>query len=159
MTEPISPALRLERLTVEPARVFALVRVCEPLPLRTSAIPGFAQRLLDTLPGLRRHACDNDAGLTFAQELADTELPHALEHVAEELMALSGSPRTLRGETSWDFATDGRGVFRVVLEYDDDLVALGALKAARELLEALATGEATFGIEAEVERLRVARRR
>ena len=43
----------------------------------------------------------------------DTETPHLLEHIAEELMALSGSPRWLKGETAWDFGRDGRGVFRV----------------------------------------------
>ena len=43
-------------------------------------------------------------------------------------MALSGSPRTLRGETVWDFSADGRGVFRVRLGFDDDLVALAALR-------------------------------
>lgn len=159
MTEPAPPALRLERLTVEPTRVVAVVRVRDPLPLRTSAVPGLAERLLEALPGLRRHKCDNDAGLTFVQELADTELPHALEHVAEELMALSGSPRTLRGETGWDFARDGHGVFRVALGYDDDLVALGALKAARELLESMATGGPVPDVEGEVERLHGLRRR
>ena len=59
-------------------------------------------------------------------------------------MALSGSPRTLRGETVWDFSADGRGVFRVRLGYDDDLVALGALRAAVgvcEWLLAPASGE------------------
>jgi hypothetical protein len=43
-------------------------------------------------------------------------------------MALSGSPRTLRAETVWDFAADGPHVYRVRLAYDIDLVALGALR-------------------------------
>ncbi len=80
------------------------------------------------LPGLARHTCDNDEGVDFLRELRDTETAHLLEHVATELAALSGSPRSLRAETSWDFARDGRGVFRLRFDYDDDLVVLGALR-------------------------------
>lgn len=69
------------------------------------------------------------------REFADTETPHLLEHVAAELMALAGSSRTLRGETVWNFKRDGQGVFRVRLRYDDDLVALGALKEAHAIVE------------------------
>jgi hypothetical protein len=50
-------------------------------------------------------------------------------------MALSGSPRTLRAETAWDFAADGPGVFRVRFDYDDDLVCLGALRNGVEVVE------------------------
>ena len=49
-------------------------------------------------------------------------------------MVLAGSPRTLSGRTKWDFARDGRGVFSVELEYDDDLVALGAMRDGTELV-------------------------
>lgn len=57
-------------------------------------------------------------------------------------MALSGSPRSLRGETEWDFAADGRGVYRVRIEYDDDLVALGALERGVQAVNALLSGDA-----------------
>jgi hypothetical protein len=70
-------------------------------------------------------------------------------------MALAGSPRTLRGETSWDFARDGRGLFRVRLAYDDDLVALGAVKTAAEVVRALtAARESRAELEAAVARSR-----
>ena len=52
-------------------------------------------------------------------------------------MVLAGSPRTLRGDTRWDFAADGRGVFHVLLDYDDDLVALGAIKEGALIVSAL----------------------
>ncbi len=122
--------LLIERVDVSSERVEALVRVPEGAPMRTCIVPGLAEKALALLPGLMRHTCDNGSAHGIAAELADTETPHLLEHVAFELMALSGSPRTLRGETEWDFSTDGRGVFRVRLGYDDDLVALGALRAA-----------------------------
>lgn len=89
-----------------------------------------ARRTAEALPGLARHRCLNDDARTFAEELADTETAHLFEHVALELMALAGSPRSLQGTTVWDFARDGVGSYRISLEYDDDLVCLGAIKAA-----------------------------
>lgn len=122
--------LAIERVEVGEGTVEALVRVTDPALRSTANIPGCADRLMALLPGLVRHSCDNDAGVDFTRELRDTELAHAFEHVAAELMALSGSPRTLRGETRWNFADDGAGVYRVTLSFDDDLVALAALREA-----------------------------
>lgn len=128
-------ALSIERVDVGDDRVEALVRVCDPRAMRTSAVPGLAENAAELLPGLRRHTCENGSAHGILAELADTETPHLLEHLAFELMALSGSPRSLRGETRWDFAADGRGVFRVRLAYDDDLVAIGALREAHAIAE------------------------
>ena len=99
-----------------------------------------ADAVLRALPGLSGHRCDNDSGATFRDELRDTELAHLAEHAALEVMAMAGSPDTLRGDTTWDFARDGRGVFRIRLRFDDDLVAIGALRFAVELVDALASG-------------------
>ena len=98
--------------------------------MRTSSAPGFAARAQSLLPGLVRHSCENDDGRDFISELADTETAHALEHIAVELMACAGSRRDLKARTTWDFVADGRGVFHVRLAFDDDLVALGALRDA-----------------------------
>ena len=122
--------VRIERIDVGEDRLIALVRVPPTSPMRTSASPGLADRALTLLPGLRRHTCENGSARGMTRELADTETPHLLEHLAFELMALSGSPRDLHGATTWDFATDGQGVFRVTLGFDDDLVALDALRCA-----------------------------
>lgn len=150
--------LSIERIDVGETRVEALVRVAEPA-LKTSTFPGLSARAFAALPGLVRHSCHNDAGVDLRRELADTETAHLLEHVAFELMALSGSPRTLRGKTRWDFARDGRGTYHVELDYDDDLVAIGALKAAAEVVEWLVSGEgAAPDIDAEVARLAGLRR-
>jgi hypothetical protein len=127
--------LTFDRIDVSPTRVEAVVRVSEPGLARTSAVSGVAERALALLPGLRRHSCENGSAHGIAAELADTETPHLLEHIAFELMALSGSPRTLKGETAWDFSADGAGVYRVRLAYDVDLVALGALKAGAGIVE------------------------
>ena len=128
-------------------------------PLRTCEAPGLRAAALSALPGLRGHRCDNGAGLTFADELADTELAHLVEHAALELMAMAGAPATLRGETVWDFAADGAGVFRLRIAYDDEAVARGALEFAARLVGALARGEQAPDAEAEARRLRAARGR
>lgn len=134
MTES-KTALTIDRLDVAPCHVEAIVRVTDRAFARTSAAPGLAERARELLPGLARHTCENGYAHGALAEFADTETPHFLEHVACELMALSGSPRTLRAETVWDFSADGPGVFRVRIGYDDDLVALGALKAGVGVVE------------------------
>jgi hypothetical protein len=149
--------VRLVSVDVAERSVTALVRFDPAEPLRTD--PALASRALSLLPGLARHYCDNTEGSVFSAEARDTEIAHLLEHVACELMALAGSPRTLRGETAWDFARDGRGVFRVTLQFDDDLVALGALKSAAGIVGALASGEEPPDVTTTVDRLREARRR
>lgn len=127
--------LRIERIDVGEHELQAVVRVTDPRAMRTSAVPGLAENAMGLLPGLARHRCDNDAHKRFVDEMRDTETAHLLEHLTVEIMSLAGSPRTLPAHTEWDFSRDGRGVFRVVIAYDDDLVALGALKAAAQVVE------------------------
>lgn len=123
-------------------------------PMRTSEIPGLSAAALAALPGLRGHRCDNGAGLTFAEELVDTELAHLIEHAALELMAMAGASPLLRGKTSWDFAAEGRGVFRVRIACEDAALARDALDSACVLVRALARGETAADMEAEARRLR-----
>lgn len=127
-------ALEIERIDVGPEQLEAVVRA-EPAYARTSAVPGVADRALALLPGLVRHTCENGTSHGVVAELADTETPHLLEHVAVELMALAGSPRTLRAETVWDFARYGAHVYRVRIAYDNDLVALGALRDGLRIVD------------------------
>lgn len=132
--------MRVHSVTVCPDRVEVVVHVEGAETMHTSLDEAIAGRALSVLPGLADHRCFNDAGRTFAEEIADTEVPHLFEHVVLELMAEAGSPRSLRGETTWDFKRDGRGVFRVSLEYDDDLVCLGAIKAADRVVHYILEG-------------------
>lgn len=155
---PNAPVLVVDRIEISEGRLDAVVLVPDEANFRTSRIRDLPRRLLGVLPGLARHRCENDASRSFTDELADTETPHLLEHVTEELMALSGSPRWLKGETTWDFACDGRGVFHVALAYDDDLAALGALKEGVAVVDWLFDAAAAPDIDAAVARLRSARR-
>jgi hypothetical protein len=126
--------LQIERVEVGVAQVEAVVRV-RPEFASTLGVEGVAPRALELLPGLVRHTCVNGSAHGIAAEIADTETAHLLEHLAAECMALAGSPRNLRAETTWDFARDGAHVYRVRLSYDLDLVALGALKAAADIVD------------------------
>lgn len=127
--------LHIESIEVGEHSLEALVQVIDPALTRTSSCPGLAEKALSLLPELARHRCDNEANKRFVDEMRDTETPHLLEHITVELMALSGSPRNLPAHTEWDFARDGKGVFRVVVEHDFDLLALRALKDANTIVD------------------------
>jgi hypothetical protein len=145
--------MRVHSVTVCPDRVDVVIKVESEAATRTSLDSAVADRALELLPGLARHRCFNEGGRTFAEELADTEVPHLFEHVVLELMAAAGSPRSLRGETAWDFKLDGRGVFRVSLEYDDDLVCLGAIKTAGDIVGYIIRGGERPDVGAHAENL------
>lgn len=148
----------LESVTVFPDAVEGVLRFSDGERLRTSECADLADRVLRALPGLRGHRCDNGTGATFAEEVRDTELAHLVEHAALEVMAMAGSPETLRGLTHWDAARDGRGSFRVRLEYDDSLVAVRALSFAVRLVEAAKTCDSLPDAVSEARALRELRR-
>lgn len=153
-----SEALSVREVTVGSRRLRAIIVVVDGCHLRTSAHAGMVESVRVLFPGLSRHRCECGSPHGVLAELADTELPHLLEHVALELMALSGSPRSLCGETTWDFATDGRGTFRVSIEYDDDLVALGALREGVDIVNTLIAGvREPIDLDPVVERIRAVR--
>lgn len=151
--------MRVESVTVAPDAVAAVLRFEPGESLRSSEIPGLVDALVRALPGLRGHRCDNGSDLTFLEEARDTELAHLVEHAALEVMAMAGSPAWLHGETRWDFAADGRGVFRVNVEYDDEMVAIGALKVACDVVGGLARGYEAPDVVAEAVRLKRLRKK
>jgi len=150
--------MHVQSVTVCEDRVDVIVRVNDDERMRTAGDEIVVERVLELLPGLSQHACENDQGITFAEEISDTEVPHLFEHVVIELMARAGSPRELKGETRWDFRRDGHGTFRVSFEYDDDLVCLGAIKTADRLMAHVLDGETAPDVDAETARLRGLRR-
>jgi len=151
--------MHVHSVTVCKDRVDVVIRVNDDERMRTTGDDQVVERTLRLLPGLRRHVCENGQGLTFAEEMADTEVPHLFEHVVIELMARAGSPRGLRGETQWDFNRDGHGTFRVSFEYDDDIVCLGAIKTADRVMAHVLEGVEPPDVEAETARLRALRDR
>lgn len=116
---PVAVILSLERVEPLADGIEARVRVASPEWMRTTVFPRIAQETLTLLPGLARHRCESGSPHGIVAELADTETPHLVEHVALELLALAGWSRETRGRTHWDFARDGAGVFRVRLSCGD----------------------------------------
>ncbi|MRS12616.1 MAG: hypothetical protein EG823_06050 [Actinobacteria bacterium] len=151
--------MHVRSVTVGADRVDVVLNVESAAAMRTSHDGSIVARAFDLLPGLADHRCANDDGRPFSEEIADTEVPHLFEHVVLELMARSGSPRTLKGETTWDFRRDGPGVFHVSLAYDNDLVCLGAVKAAARFVEYMLSGGDVPDVRAEIEALTALRAR
>jgi hypothetical protein len=153
----MAPPLSIIAITVFADRIEASVRVDGPM--RTSAYSGLSERSLAWLPSLAGHECDNPQCRSMPKELADTEIAHLTEHVALDLIRRAGIRGPLRGDTAWDFEQDGAGVFRVRLDAADDAVALGAMKAAVDAVNALAEGREAAEPDQEAARLRSLRAR
>jgi cyanophycin synthetase len=107
----------------------------ETLP--SDRLPGFTERLLDTLPGLGLHTCGSGKHGGFAARLVEgTWMGHVVEHVALELQRAAGG-RSTRGKTR---AADRPGTYDVVFAFDDERVGVRAAGAAVELVNALIAG-------------------
>ncbi len=98
-------------------------------------IAGFAEALLEALPGLERHGCSRRRRGGFVERLREgTWFGHIAEHVALELQTMAGH-RVTRGKTR---SVRGRpGVYNVMFAYRDEAVGRYAGRAALELLDSL----------------------
>src|SRR4051812_1507361 len=100
----------------------------------TNLIPGFADALLDLLPGVGRHRCSLRVRGGFERRLREgTWLGHVVEHVALELQTLAGS-RAVRGKTR--SAKNRRGVYNVMVAHKEEKVGLVARRPASALVTA-----------------------
>jgi cyanophycin synthetase len=98
-------------------------------------IDGFADRVLELLPGLERHGCSYKAPGGFVRRMREgTWLGHIIEHVALELQTLSGMDLT-RGKTR---SVPGRsGVYNIMYAYFEEQVGRLAGRLAVELVDSL----------------------
>ncbi len=93
--------------------VLALVDLEELAGRETCEVPGFAQRLLATLPGLADHHCAaGKPGGLVAKLNEGTFFGHVLEHVALEFSHLIGR-EVYFGKTLW---AGEPGLFRLIIE-------------------------------------------
>ena len=140
------PSARRIRLTVE---------MPDPDRFLTSQVPHLPRMLFRLFPHLVHHKCDNDHGYTFQRECRSTEIPHLFEHLIIELQAQAQPTEVLRGETQWNWRVDPRGRFYVFVDYENELLALGAIRLAERLIRALDRRDLEdVDTEAEMERLR-----
>jgi cyanophycin synthetase len=104
----------------------------------TSAdLPGFTDRLLDTLPTLHEHPCSRGTPGGFVERLRlGTHIPHILEHVALELQTLAGSDVSFGRVV----ASGDPGVWWVIVAYDEEEVGLESTREAVSMIRAAIEG-------------------
>ena len=116
----------------------------------SASIPGFNQRLMNSLPGMIEHRCSVGERGGFFQRLEDgTYFAHILEHVTLELQSMAGV------ETSYGRAreTAEEGTFKVVFKYRNETLARACVETARELILAAAADQ-PFDMPANIKKLR-----
>ncbi|MBE3580893.1 MAG: acetate--CoA ligase family protein [Thermoanaerobacteraceae bacterium] len=105
--------------------------------VKTSSLPGFAERLLAALPGLGEHYCSRGYPGGFRERLYEgTYLGHVVEHVALELLWLAGEDVSY-GKTR---TTSHPREVEIVIEYECRPAAEAALHLAVELVSAFLEG-------------------
>jgi cyanophycin synthetase len=115
----------------------------------TNTIPGFSERLLGYLPGLREHSCSRGRRGGFAERLEEgTWLGHVAEHVALQLQQEVGHDMR-RGKTRQVPGEHGR--YNVIYEYTDENVAIAAGRLAVRLINHLVEADPDFDFLYELE--------
>lgn len=101
-------------------------------------LPGFHDRLLELLPGLRQHHCSPGHEGGFVERLErGTYFGHVTEHVALEMASSLGSPVTY-GKTRYG---GERGFYHVIVRYRSEHGMRALLRSAVALVDALVEGE------------------
>jgi cyanophycin synthetase len=122
--------------------------VLEDFP--TNLIPGFADALVERLPGLANHSCSRGRRGGFVERLHEgTWLGHVAEHVALQLQQAVGHDMR-RGKTRQ--VKGRRGVYNVIYAYADEGVGLAAGTLAVQLVNDLIEPDPDFDFDAELER-------
>jgi cyanophycin synthetase len=94
-------------------------------------VPGFADQLKAWFPGMIEHRCSIGERGGFFQRLDKGTWPgHILEHVTLELQTLAG--HTVGFGKARETCVEG--LYKVVIEYMDEIVAEACMREAREIL-------------------------
>ena len=122
--------------------------VLEDFP--TDKLPGFADGLVERLPGLTNHTCSRGRRGGFVERLHEgTWLGHVAEHVALQLQQTvghdmrRGKTRQVKGE---------RGRYNVIYAYYDESVGLAAGELAVRLVNDLVAPDPDFHFDEALER-------
>ena len=141
-------------------RATLIVEMLETEAFTTEGRPHIPRILFKLLPQMATQHCFNDDGLSFRREAQATEIPHLFEHLIIEIQdqVRRGIGAPLSGETSWNWTVDPRGLFYVTVDYDNELVALGAIRLAESVINALDSRDLVrieaINISREISRLR-----
>ena len=117
----------------------------------TAKLDGFAERLVEALPGLQEHGCSYRTPGGFIRRMVEDEgtwLGHVWEHVALELQSIAGHEVTF-GKTR----STGRAVgeYDMVFQYQQKDVGLEASELARRLILRLLPDDVQARIDEEKE--------
>jgi cyanophycin synthetase len=109
-------------------------------------VPGFIDRLLALLPGIRKHYCAKGAEGGFLERLREgTWFGHVVEHVALELTTLAGVD-SVHGKTR---SAGEPGLFNVIIEHKAEKGTERLMRVAVSLVDALVKGE-SYALDDEV---------
>ena len=128
----------------------ALVDLQELKDSPSDSLPGFNERLMAWMPSMIEHRCSiGERGGFFERLRRGTYQGHILEHVTIELQRLAGCDVGLgkARETPED------GVYKVVIEFEEESLGRAALDVAFRLCQA-AVHDRSFDVTGEVKKLR-----
>lgn len=113
--------------------------------VNSADVPGFVERLLETLPSLNEHPCTRGGPGGFVARLREgTHIPHILEHVALELQTLAGSSVSFGRVV----ASGDEGTWWVIVAYEEEEVGVQAMRNAADLIVACLEGETYSAVRA-----------
>ncbi len=120
-------------------RVSLVVEMPESSSFTTENRPHIPRILFKLLPRMAAQRCLNDEGIPFHREARATEIPHLFEHLIIEIQnqVRRGVGDPFCGETRWNWTQDPRGRFYVTVDYENECVALGAIRLAEDMINAL----------------------
>ena len=127
----------------------------DPNRYSTEHAPHIPRLLFKLFPHLAKHRCENENGYTFKKESRATEIPHLFEHLIIEIQGQVQKTSVLRGETQWNWRIDPRGRFHVYVDYENEILVLGAIRLAERIINALDDRRIEeIDLEAEIEKLK-----
>ncbi|TVQ87226.1 MAG: hypothetical protein EA393_10785 [Bacteroidetes bacterium] len=104
----------------------------------TNKIPGFAEKLKNTLPTLEEHKCsEGESGGFFKRIIEGTLLGHVAEHIVIELQALAGMNVNF-GKTK---STGKKGIYNVIFRFINENAGFYTARASVNLLNQILTGK------------------
>lgn len=151
----------VKEITFDQSRkVRLVVEIPETESYLTSHAPSMPRILFRMFPYLAAQRCFNDKGHSFRREALSTEIPHLFEHLLLEIQKqarIGGSKGEgpITGDTQWNWSVDPRGRFHVTVSYDNEIVALAAIRLAERIINSLDSKQiAQIDIDREMRRLR-----
>ncbi len=120
-------------------RATLVVEIPETEAFTTTDRPHIPRIVFKLLPQMASQRCLNDDGQSFRREALSTEIPHLFEHMIMEIQeqVRRGIGAPLKGETLWNWTRDPRGRFHVTVDYENEMVVLGAIRLAERIINAL----------------------